>query len=469
MTSPSILVVDDHEAIRETMARQLTAAGYTARTADSAEAAMRLLGREDQEPVLVISDLRMPGMNGLELLAWLRDRLPDTDVVLMTAYEDMETALAAIKGGAYDFLVKPLDLEHVEHVIARCLRERSMRRRVRQLSEAAAEPFALRRLVGKDPQMIALSRTIGSLVSHRTSVLIRGETGTGKEVVARTIHFNSPNADEPFVAINCTAVPEALLESELFGHTRGAFTGATGDRKGRFELAGAGTIFLDEIGDVSASFQAKLLRVLQDGEFYPVGAERARRTVARVIAATHRPLEQLVRDGAFREDLYFRLRVVELRIPPLRERRGDIRAIAESLVTRIGQELHKPLVLPDPVIRVLEAYDWPGNVRELENALTRAAVLARAGVISLEDLSLRVDSAIPQVSGEDVSLDAAVHRHVSAVLASTGGNKRRTARLLGISRQRLDRILARDAAAIRSTDGAETEPLDDDDDAHDDS
>ena len=460
MTSPSILVVDDHEAIRDTMARQLAAAGYTTRTADSAESAMRLLASEDAEPALVLSDLRMPGMGGLELLSWLRERLPDTDVVMMTAYEDMETALAAIKGGAYDFLVKPLDLDHVEHVVARCLRERAMRRRVRQLSEAAAEPFAMRRLVGKDPQMIALSRTIGSLVSNRTPVLIRGETGTGKEVVARTIHFNSPSADEPFVAINCTAIPEALLESELFGHTRGAFTGATGDRKGRFELAGTGTIFLDEIGDVSASFQAKLLRVLQDGEFYPVGAERARRTAARVIAATHRPLEQLVRDGAFREDLYFRLRVMELRIPPLRERRGDIRAIAETLLSRIGRELHKPLVLPEPVVRTLEKYDWPGNVRELENALTRAAVLARSGVISLQDLSLDVESApTASVGGDDVSLEAAMYRHVCAVLARAGGNKRRTARLLAISRQRLDRILARDVVAIRNTDGAETEPF----------
>lgn len=459
MTVPSILIVDDHDAIRHTMARQLTAAGYATRVADSAESAMQLLAHEALEPALVISDLRMPGMSGLDLLPWLRDRLPETDVVLMTAYEDMETALAAIKGGAYDFLVKPLDLDHVEHLVARCLRERGLRRRVRYLSDVAAEPYALRRLVGKDPQMIALSRTIGSLVSNRTPVLIRGETGTGKEVVARTIHFNSPTADEPFVAINCTAIPEPLLESELFGHTRGAFTGATSDRKGRFELAGAGTIFLDEIGDVSASFQAKLLRVLQDGEYYPVGAERARRTGARIMAATHRPLEQLVREGTFREDLYFRLRVVELRIPPLRERRGDIKAIAESLVARIQHDLHKVLVLPVSVIHVLEQYDWPGNVRELENALTRAAVLARAGVIHLDDLSLRANETQASDTSRDVALDTAMYQHVIAVLNSVGGNKRRTARLLQVSRQRLDRILARDVATIRNIDGQESRPL----------
>src|SRR3972149_2821989 len=212
--------------------------------------------------------------------------------------------------------------------------------------------------------------------------------GRGKEVPPPPIHYNSPAAAEPFVAINCTAIPEPLLESELFGHLRGSFTGATVDRKGRFELAGSGTVFLDEIGDVSPAFQAKLLRVLQDGEFFPVGAERARRTSARVIAATHRPLEEMVRKGTFREDLYFRLRVVEIEVPPLRERRGDIRLIAEALAVRIGRELHKDVTIPEPGMRSIEQHDWPGNVRELENALMRAAVSSRTSAIAAEDLSL---------------------------------------------------------------------------------
>jgi DNA-binding NtrC family response regulator len=398
-------------------------------------------------------------MSGLDLLRWMRESLPEVDVVVITAHEDMETAIAAIRAGAYEYLVKPLDLDQVEAVIARCFRDRTMRRRMRHLTAEAAEPYTLRRLVGRDPTMIAISKTIGAVAPHRTPVLIRGETGTGKEVLARTIHFNSPAAEEPFIAVNCTAIPEALLESELFGHMRGSFTGASADRKGRFELAGTGTVFLDEIGDVSASFQTKLLRVLQDGEYYPVGAERPRNTGARVIAATHRPLEQLVREGTFREDLYFRLRVVEIVIPPLRERRGDIRAIAESLIRRVGRELHRDVSVPDSVMRALESYPWPGNVRELENTLMRAAVLARGGTVSIESLSLGgLAAAELGRDAGDLTLGSAMHSHAERVLALTGGNKRKAARMLAISRQRLDRILARERDTERGTAGSEPWP-----------
>jgi DNA-binding NtrC family response regulator len=458
MTHPSILVVDDDLSIRETFLRQLAREGYEIAAADSAEAAMAMLGRHDTEPGLVITDLRMPGMSGLDLLRWLREAQPDVDVIVITAHEDMQTAITAMKDGAYEFLVKPLDLDQVELVIARCFRDRAVRRRMHLYKAEAAEPYELRRLIGRDPRMIEISKTIGSLATNRAAVLVRGETGTGKEVLARTIHYNSPAADEPFVAINCTAIPESLLESELFGHVRGSFTGAAGDRKGRFELAGSGTVFLDEIGDVSPAFQAKLLRVLQDGEFYPVGAERARRTAARVIAATHRPLEQLVRDGTFREDLYFRLRVVEIEIPPLRERRGDIRPIAEAMIARIRSELHKDVNIPEAVMSALERHDWPGNVRELENSLMRAAVLARTSAIAVEDLSLGSMRQLPGDKSADPTLAAAVLAHVEWALAGTGGNKRQAAKLLGISRQRLDRILARDVDAIQDNDGDETQP-----------
>lgn len=460
MNGTSILVIDDDLSIRETLRRQLAEEGHDVAIAESAEAAIAMLGGRETEPALVITDIRMPGMSGLELLRWLRDAQPDTDVIVVTAHEDMETAIAAMKGGAYEFLVKPLDLDQVELVIARCIRDRAVRRRMRHYTEEAAEPYALRRLVGRDPRMIAISKTIGSLAMNRVPVLIRGETGTGKEVLARTIHFNSPAADEPFVAINCTAIPESLLESELFGHLRGSFTGATVDRKGRFELAGTGTVFLDEIGDVSPAFQAKLLRVLQDGEFFPVGAERSRRTSARVIAATHRPLEEMVHKGTFREDLYFRLRVVEIEIPPLRERRGDIRLIAEALAARIGRELHKDVTIPEPVMRTIEQHDWPGNVRELENALMRAAVSSRTSAIAAEDLSLGSMQGSATAKPADGSLAAAVLAHVERVLAGAGGNKSQAARLLDISRQRLDRILSRDAVAIRDSDCDETEQKD---------
>jgi two-component system, NtrC family, response regulator AtoC len=459
--TPRVLVVDDERSIRESFARQLAPLGYECATAEDAERAMGMLHEVD--PAVVITDVRMPGTSGLELLSWLRERAPDVDVVVMTAHQDMNTALAAMKAGAYDYLVKPLDLDQIELVLSRCFRDRTLRRRVRHLASEAAEPYELRKLVGRDQRMIEVSKLIASVAASRTPVLVRGETGTGKEVVARAIHYNSPAAEEPFVAVNCTAVPEPLLESELFGHVRGAFTGASSDRKGRFEIAGGGTVFLDEIGDIGQAFQAKLLRVLQDGEFYPVGAERPRRTAARVIAATHRPLEQLVRDGAFREDLYFRLHVVEITIPPLRERRGDIRVLAEKLLGRSAAALHKPgAFIPDDVMRLLEAYDWPGNVRELENALTRALVLARTPALSREhfalDASKRLTVPTPD-DADDLSVAAVVRAHVERMLASSGGNKTQASRVLKISRQRLDRILNREegeAGPDRTSDSSES-------------
>jgi DNA-binding NtrC family response regulator len=441
-----ILVVDDDRAIRESFERQLVLLGYEPTSAESAERALAVM--HDVDPAVVITDVRMPGMTGLELLALLRERSSAVDVIVMTAHQDMDTALGAMKAGAYDYLVKPLDLDQIELVLARCVRDRALRRKVRRLASEAAEPYELRRLVGSDPQMIEISKIIASVAATRTSVLVRGETGTGKEVVAKGIHYNSPSAEEPFIAVNCTAVPEALFESELFGHVRGAFTGATGDRKGRFELAGTGTIFLDEIGDVSLACQAKLLRVLQEGEVYPVGAERPRRVNARVIAATHRPLEQLVREGRMREDLYFRLRVVEIVIPPLRERRGDIRVLADNLLARVAHAMHKTgAFIPDDVMQMLVSYDWPGNVRELENALTRALVLSRTPALSAEHFALDARSrfaAAPSDSAVDLSVAATVRAHVERVLGATGGNKTQASRLLDISRQRLDRILKRE-------------------------
>jgi DNA-binding NtrC family response regulator len=319
---------------------------------------------------------------------------------------------------------------------------------MKHLSAEAAAPYSIAELVGRDPAMIDIYKRIGTVARSRTSVLVRGETGTGKEIIARAIHFNSDDAEEPFVAVNCTAVPEGLLESELFGHQRGAFTGANADRRGRFELAGTGTIFLDEIGDTSLAFQGKLLRVLQEREFYPVGSERPRRTAARVIAATHRPLETLVREGRFREDLYFRLRVVEIAIPPLRERRGDVPALARHLLAKAARELHREAELTPRALAALEAHGWPGNVRELENTLVRALALARGSVISEEDLGLDDAAARAPVAGgngapADRTLRAMERDYIERVLKDCGGNKRRACRILGVSRPRLDRLIQR--------------------------
>ena len=436
-------MVDDEPTVRYTFDRYLTRAGHQVLAVETAEDALNRIAAF--EPELVITDVRMPGMSGLQLLEKLRSSLPEVDVLVMTGFEDMQSAISAIKAGAYDYLVKPLEFDQIEAVVSRCFHDRAVRRRMKHLEREAAEPYALNRLVGRDPRMIEVYKMIGQLSQTRTPVLIRGETGTGKEVIARAIHFNSPDAAEPFVGITCTALPETLLESELFGHVRGSFTGAVGDRKGRFEIAGSGTIFLDEIGDTSLAFQAKLLRVLQEKEFYPVGSDTPKRTEARVVAATHRDVETLVEKGQFREDLYFRLKVVEIVVPPLRERRGDIPILAEHLLDKIARETHKEVhVIPDDVMSRLMEYDWPGNVRELENALTRAIVLSRGPALAPEHISVgdaggrhTNDPFVP----ENDSLNAIEKAHVQRILTRTGGNKQETARVLGISRPRLYRMI----------------------------
>ncbi|MEW5931441.1 MAG: sigma-54 dependent transcriptional regulator [Gemmatimonadota bacterium] len=443
--SARILVVDDDAPMRVAFEFHLTRTGYVIATAASAEEALGML--HEFRPAIVITDIQMEEMSGLELLQRVAASKLDTDVIVITAYEDMRSAIGAIRDGAYDYMVKPVDLDQLDMVLRRCLRDRAARKRLADEPATGRVVDGSELVVGRTSGMIEIYKTIGMLAGTRAPVLIRGETGTGKELVARAIHFNSPQAGEPFVAINCTAIAENLLESELFGHVRGAFTGAVGDRKGRFELAGNGTIFLDEIGDTAPAFQAKLLRVLQEREYYPVGGERPRRTEARVIAATHRPIEELIAQGTFREDLYFRLRVVEIRVPPLRERREDIPLLAEHLLAKAARDIHKDVrIIPPPVMKALQAYDWPGNVREMENTIMRAAVLAHGPAISLESLGLGtvpVKGAAAASGPEAVTLDEVERLQVERILQRTGGNKRRAARLLGISRPRLDRLLAK--------------------------
>jgi len=435
-----ILVVDDDPTIRSSFTEVLADEETEVRTAVSAEDALAAI--DAQCPDLVLSDVRMPGLDGIELLRLLKERAPRTDVIIMTAYDDMPTAVAAMREGAFDFLPKPLDLDYLQRVLERVFEDRRARERRRRAAEDAASRYQLDQLVGHDPRMIEIYKLVGQLAANRASVLIRGETGTGKELIARAIHFNSPDAAEPFVPVNCTALPTTLLESELFGHVRGAFTGAVGDRGGRFGLAGHGTIFLDEIGDTSLEFQAKLLRVLEDHTYYPLGSDTAERSRARVMAATHRNLEELIGSGSFREDLYYRLRVVEITVPPLRERPGDLPQLARHLTARAAKELHRPLpLLSDEALGTLLAHDWPGNVRELENTLTRAVVVATGGVLRPEHLTLR-----PGKTEKDpdlVSLTELERRHVARVLAATDGHKSRAADILGVSRPRLNRLIAK--------------------------
>jgi DNA-binding NtrC family response regulator len=433
----SLLIVDDDHRVRASLSRALGVNDLQVATAGSAEEALSLLGKTP--PDVVLSDVRMAGLTGLELLTLLRERAPSIDVMLMTAFDDLPLVAAAMREGAVDFLVKPLDLHQLRRVLDRVFDDRAARARA-----AVRNPdvdSTGRRLVGRDPRMIDVFKIVGQVAPSRTNVVIRGESGTGKELVAEAIHASSPYASEPFVAVNCTALPSTLLESELFGHVRGSFTGATSDRRGRFAQAGRGTIFLDEIGDTSLEFQSKLLRVLQEREFFPVGADRAERSEARVIGATHRNLERLVAAGEFREDLYYRLRVVEIVMPPLRERIGDVVPLAEHLVRKVSeaQGRRAPTIAREAMDALL-AHTWPGNVRELENCLTRAVVLASGDVIRPEHLALT-----PAASSSQpvrlTTLEQVERDHLAQVLGAVSGHKARAAKILGVSRPRLDRLM----------------------------
>ena len=434
--SPRILIVDDDTDGLEVLETRLVHAGYDVETAESAEKALACVKAFD--PGMIVTDIRMSGMTGLELLEKVRDAMEGVEVVVMTAHDDMETAVTAMKSGAFDFLVKPVDPKTVQALADRCFRERELADGL-EVPEAISLPRG--RLVGRDPRMIDIYKTIGVLAANRATVLIRGETGTGKEVIARGIHENSVHAEEPFIAVNCTALTDTLLESELFGHVKGAFTGATGGRKGYFELAGNGTIFLDEIGDTSPDLQTKLLRVLQERRFYPVGGEAPRTTEARVIAATHQPIEKLITEGRFREDLYFRLKVVDINVPPLRERPGDIELVAAALLGRIRDETQRDVRrISDDAMKRLQGYTWPGNVRELENALMRAAIVARGTVIGADHLIL--ESREKYSETEDLSLATAMARHVYGVVERTGGDDAAAAKLLSITKKELQKHLA---------------------------
>ena len=443
-----IMVVDDEDGLRETLAEHLGDLGYTVSAQPSATAALSRMA--DFDPELVLTDVQMPGMSGFELLSHLREVRPDTDVVVFTGHADVEGAIRSMKSGASDYIIKPLDLDEVEGVIERCLAKR--RSLDGAVSTSRAEELdPAHGLVGRHPAMVKVYKAIGAVAATDAAILVRGETGTGKELVARAIHSSSPYADGPFVGVNCAAVPAELLESELFGHVRGSFTGATGDRKGKFEVATGGTLFLDEIGDTSLAFQAKLLRVLQEREFYPVGGDIPRRTNARIVAATHRPLRTMVEDGSFRQDLFFRIQVIEIPVPPLRERRSDIPLLVRYLLAKAAAGAGiTPPVVPTDVMDDLTWRDWPGNVRELENVITRAVVLNRGPALTLRDVGADGESdrsAGP--SGLQVPSDRSLsevrssveREHVQQVLKDASGNKSEAARVLGISRPTLNRII----------------------------
>jgi DNA-binding NtrC family response regulator len=436
MTEPfRILVVDDEAAQRELVGGFLRKQGFEVTEAPDGKAALE---RFRKEPVdLLLTDQKMPGISGLELLEAARAVSPEVAVIIMTAYGTIETAVAAIKGGATDYLTKPLNLDELLHRIAQVRERQRLITENLELREALRERHRVEGIIGESGRMQEVLSLVRRVAGSDATVLIQGESGTGKELIARAIHYASPRASASLVSVNCAALPETLLDSELFGHEKGAFTGAVAARKGRFELADGGSLFLDEIGDLPLHLQVKLLRVLQEREFERVGSSRPVAVDVRLLAATHRDLEALVREGRFRDDLYYRINVVTVSLPPLRERREDIPLLLDHFVEKFARRNGKRIGgLTRDAREALLRYDYPGNVRELENLMERAVILTRDEVIGLEDLPLGVKEREAEAPGE-ATLPALVEglerRMIREALARADGVQTRAAEVLGIS------------------------------------
>ena len=430
-----ILVVDDEPAQRELVSGFLRKRGFEVDEAAGGQAA---LARFTQEPFdLVLTDQRMPDLSGLDLLQRLRAVTPEAAVIVMTAYGTIETAVGAIKAGATDYLSKPINLDELLHRIEQVRERQRLLGENRELRAALEERHRVEGIIGDSGRMQEVLSLVRRVAGSDATVLIRGESGTGKELIARAIHHASPRAAGPLVAVNCAALPEGLLESELFGHEKGAFTGAAASRKGRFELADGGSIFLDEIGDLPLHLQVKLLRVLQERQFERVGGTRTIPVNVRVLAATHRSLEALVREGRFRDDLYYRINVVTLLLPPLRERREDLPPLIEHFLTRFAGKNGKTIRgLTREARDALLRYDYPGNVRELENLIERAVVLTRDEVIGKSDLPLTLDEQTAESdapAGLVAAAEGLERRMIRDALSRAGGVQTRAAELLGIS------------------------------------
>ena len=437
-----ILIVDDDRSIRRTLEKFLQSEGYEVTTAQDAPGA--ITASEDSGVEVMLLDLGLPGGSGFDVLGALASRARPPTTVVVTARDDMQSTVKAIQLGAFEYLVKPVDIDRLRDVVKSALASRNARDNLDELVSVAAGAQQTGAILGRSPKIREVWKHIGAVSTTRAPVLIVGESGTGKELVARAIHTASADRERPFVAVNCTALAPGVLESELFGHVKGAFTGAVADRPGRFELAGKGTLFLDEIAEIPLDIQAKLLRVLQEKTYERVGDARPMPLEARVVAATHRDLAAMVQKGTFREDLYYRLRVVEIALPPLRERASDIPVLVEGLLAKINRDLGKDVryVTPTALAR-LQSYGWPGNVRELENTLTRAVVLAKGDVLDETLLSLGTPAAATgedaEVEGQLPTLREIERRHIARVLAHTEWNKRRACAILDISRPTLDR------------------------------
>ncbi|MBJ7551429.1 nitrogen regulation protein NR(I) [Marinomonas ostreistagni] len=457
----TVWIVDDDRSIRWVLEKTLEQEGIQCRLFESAEALASMIGKE--QPTVIISDIRMPGMDGLELLGQLQKDHPYIPVIIMTAHSDLESAVASYQGGAFEYLPKPFDVEEAVSLIKRAILHHNKSKPEVSAVDDNEEQLAQKEIIGEAPAMQEVFRAIGRLANSNITVLINGESGTGKELVAQALHRHSPRAANPFIALNMAAIPHDLIESELFGHEKGAFTGANTQRRGRFEQANGGTLFLDEIGDMPAETQTRLLRVLADGEFYRVGGHTPVKVDVRIIAATHQDLEGLVTKGSFREDLFHRLNVIRIHLPKLAERREDIPKLARHFLSRAAEELHvEPKVLTKETENYMSRLDWPGNVRQLENTCRWLIVMASGREVLIEDLppellntppaerpfgswedALKnwVDSAL--ASGQKGILEQAVPKFerimIETALTHTAGRRRDASLLLGWGRNTLTR------------------------------
>ncbi len=432
-----VLVVEDDSAVRTTLVTFLELEGYQVDAVASTREALDQLARETYP--IVISDIYLDDRTGLDVLEAARRRDPACAVILMTARGTMETVMAATRGGAFDYIAKPFELDRMLETVKRAEQARAA---AEEPEDLEAEDLPETEMIGSSPQMVEIYKVISRVAPTDATVLVEGETGTGKELVARMIHAQSPRAAHPFVAVDCASIAPSLLESELFGAVRGAYTGADRDRLGVFEAAHRGTVFLDEIGDIEPGFQLKLLRFLQDREIRPVGAARAKPVDVRVIAATNRDLQRQVEEGKFRQDLWFRINVVRIVLPPLRQRRGDVPLLAQYFLKKYNERYHQQTRLLPDGLRALEDYTWPGNVRQLQHMIERLVILAPNGRIDERAVRDAIAATAPRERPVE-TLAAAEEEQIRRVLEATGGNKSRAARILGIERKTLYRKLER--------------------------
>jgi two-component system response regulator AtoC len=443
----NILVVDDDESTRDLLSEVLTQEGFRVVTSGSGEEALDIGSRESF--AVIISDMRLgPNLNGLDVLRAYKAIQPESEVILITAFGSMETAIEAVKAGAFDYLSKPFKLEEVVLLVGRALENRSLIAENRNLKRQLGAQGQMSTLVGRTPAMLEIYKKIAMIADLRSAVLITGESGTGKELVAKALHYNSRRSKEPFVAVNCGALTESLLETELFGHVRGSFTGAFENKRGILEEASGGAVFLDEVSEMSRGLQVKLLRAIEAQEVRRVGGSQAVHIDVRFIAATNRPLDELVRQKRFREDLYYRLKVVEIDLPPLRDRSEDIPLLIEHFLKRVSEDRGQANAVSSEALGTLVSYGWPGNVRELENALESAAAVNRTGLLTPEDLppkllraAARNGQRADDLYADLPSLEELKKRYVTYVLRLSDANKAKASDILGVSRRTLYNIL----------------------------